>query len=57
MNLEEWKQLCRKARENEFDYLQIDRFARIVEGRYTIRYCIENTNTKRNPETKPFWLT
>ena len=25
MNLEEWKQLCRKAWKNEYDYLQIDR--------------------------------
>ena len=37
MNLEEWKQLCRKAWENDYDYLQIDRFAKIGEGRYTIR--------------------
>ena len=36
MNLEEWKQLCRKAPENEYDYIQIDRFAKIGEGWYTI---------------------
>ena len=29
MNLYEWKQLCRKAWENDYDYLQIDRFAKI----------------------------
>ena len=28
MNLEEWKQLCRKAWENDYDYLQIGRFAK-----------------------------
>ena len=39
MNLEEWKQLCRKAWENDYDYLQIDRFAKIGEGGYTIRNC------------------
>ena len=43
MNLEEWKQLCRKARENEYDYLQVDSFAKIGNGRYTIRNC-----TKKN---------
>ena len=29
MNLVGWKQLCRKAWENEYEYLQIDRFAKI----------------------------
>ena len=33
MNLEEWKQLCRKAWENDHDYLEIDRFAKIGNGR------------------------
>ena len=33
MNLHEWKQLCRKAWENDYDYLQIDRFAKIGNGR------------------------
>ena len=37
MNLEEWKQLCRKAWETENEYLQLDRFAKIREGRYTIK--------------------
>ena len=32
MNMGEWKQLCRKACEIEYDYLQIDRFAKIGEG-------------------------
>ena len=39
MNLEEWKQLCRKAWENDYDFLQIGRFAKIGNGRYTIRNC------------------
>ena len=42
MNLEEWKQLCRKARENGYEYLQRDRFAKVGEGRYTIRKCNKN---------------
>ena len=29
MNLEEWKQLCPKAWENGYDYLQMDRFAKV----------------------------
>ena len=33
MNLQEWKQLCHRAWENHYDYLQIDRFAKIGEGK------------------------
>ena len=54
MNLEEWKQLCRKAWENDYDYLQIDRFAKIGNGRYTIRICNKNKYIECTPETKPF---
>ena len=54
MHLEEWKQLCRKAWENDYDYLQIDRFAKIGEGRYTIRNCDKNKYIECTPETKPF---
>ena len=36
MNLEEWKPLCREAWENDYDYLQTERFAKKGEGRYTI---------------------
>ena len=54
MNLEEWKQLCRKAWENDYDYLQIDRFTKIGEVRYTIRNCIKNKYIECTPETKPF---
>ena len=32
MNLEEWKQFCRQAWENEYDYLQLDRFAKTKRG-------------------------
>ena len=54
MNLDERKQLCRKAWENDYDYLQIDRFAKIGNGRYTIRNCNENNYIECTPETKPF---
>ena len=54
ISLEEWKQLCRKAWENELDYLQIDRFAKTGEVRYTVRTYSKNTYIECTPETKPF---
>ena len=54
MNLDEWKQLCRKAWENDYDYLQIDRFAKIGNGRYTIRTSNKTMYTECTPETRPF---
>ena len=54
MNLEEWKQLRRRAWENDYDYLQMDRFAKIGKGMYTIRNCNKTIYTECTPETKPF---
>ena len=54
MNLVEWKHFCRKARENDYEYLQIDRFAKIGKGRYTNSNCNKSTYTECKPETKPF---
>ena len=54
MNLEERKQLCHEAWENKYDYLQIGRFAKVGDGRYTIRNCNKNTYIECIPETKPF---
>ena len=51
---EEWKQLCRKAWENDYDFLQIDRFAKIGRGRYSVRNCDKNNYIEGTPETKPF---
>ena len=53
MNLEEWKQLLHKAWENEYEYLQIDRFAKLGEGRATTGYYNKTTHTECTPETKP----
>ena len=53
MTLEEWKQLCRKAWENDYN-LQLDRFAKTGEGRYTIRNCNKTTYTEFTSETKYF---
>ena len=49
-NLEEWKQLCRKAWENVYDCLQSDRFAKTGQGRYAIRNCNRNTFRECTPE-------
>ena len=57
MDLEQWKQLCRKAWENEYEFLQIDRFAKIGEGRYTISNCNKTNYIEDTPETKHFWLS
>ena len=54
MSLEEWIQLCRKAWENDHDYLQIERLAKKGEGMYTIRNCNKSTYTECTPEMKPF---
>ena len=52
MNLEERKQLRRKAWEKDYEFLQIDRFAKIGEGRYTIRNCNKITYIECTHETK-----
>ena len=41
--LQEWKSLCRKAWENDYEYLQIDKLAKIGEGSYNIRNCNKTT--------------
>ena len=53
MDLHEWKQPCREAWENEYDFLQIDRFAKIGEGRYTVEIVIKYLY-RLHLETKPF---
>ena len=54
MILIEWKQLCCKAWENDYDFLQRDRCVKIGKGRYTIKNCNNTTYTEGTPETKPF---
>ena len=41
MNIEEWKQLCRKAWENDYDYLLIDRFAKIEKAGILLKIVIK----------------
>ena len=54
INLQNWKQLCRKAWEIDCDCSQIVRFAKVGEGRYTIRNCNKKTYEECTPEMKPF---
>ena len=54
MNLEECKQLCLMAWDDDYIYSQLNRFAKKGEGRYTIRNCIKSTHVECTPETKPF---
>ena len=54
MNVEEWKQLCREAWENDYDFFQTERFAKIGDGRYTIRKCNKNSCMECTPQKKLF---
>ena len=54
MNLQEWKDICRKAWKNDYEYLQKDTFAKIQNGRYTFRNCNKTTYIECTTETKPF---
>ena len=53
MNQGKWKHLCRKSWENEYEYLQIFRFAKLGEGRYAIRNYTKTTYIECTPKTKP----
>ena len=54
MNINEWKQLRHRAWENGYERLQIDIFAKIGQGRYTLRNCNKTTYIECTSETKPF---
>ena len=54
MNYDEFKDLCRKSWEEDYNYLYIDRSKKRDRGKYCI--CNENkrTYTEATPQTKPF---
>ena len=54
MKLKEWKELCHKAWENHYEYLQLDRFAKMGEGGYVIRNFHKTIYIELTPETKTF---
>ena len=57
MNLEEWKEFCRRAWENDYEYLHIDRFAKIRKCRYTNGNCNKKTYIECTPEMKLFYFS
>ena len=54
MSLDERKPLCRKVWENDYGYLQVDRFAKIGEVRYSTRNCLKTTYIEGTTKTKQF---
>ena len=54
MNYDEFKELCRKLWDEDYNYLCIDRSKKRDPGKYCI--CNENTRTyiEATPQTKPF---
>ena len=54
MGFDEFKELCRKSWDEDYNYLSFDRSEKRDQGRYCI--CNENKNTYLEciPETKPF---
>ena len=54
MSIQDWKPLLRKAWGNEYDYLQIYRFAKKGESRYTYKNSNKTNYKGCTPETAPF---
>ena len=54
MNYDEFKELCRKSWEEDYNYLCIDRSKKRNQGRYCICNESENTYIEATPQTKPF---
>ena len=54
MNYDEFKDLCRKPWEDDYNYLCIDRSKKRDQGRYCICNESKNTYLEATPETKPF---
>ena len=52
MNLQERKQQCRTAWQNEYAFLKKDSFAKIAGGNYTIGNCNKTTYIEGIPDTK-----
>ena len=54
MNYDEFKELCRKSWEEDYNYLCIDRSKNRDQGRYC--FCNESKKTyiEAMPQTKPF---
>ena len=54
-SLQEWTKPVGKAWENEYDFRQTNRFAKLGGGKYTITNCNKTTYIECVPETKSFF--
>ena len=54
VNYDEFKDLCRKSWEEDYNYLCIDRSKKREQGRYCICNESKNTYIEATPQTKPF---
>ena len=54
MNYDEFKDLCRKSWEEDYNYLCIDRSKKRDQGRFCICNESKNTYSETTPQTKPF---
>ena len=54
MDYNEFKDLCRKSWEEDYNYLYIDRSKKRNQGRYCICNESKNTYIEATPQTKPF---
>ena len=54
MNYEEFKELCRKSWEEDYNYLYIDSFKKRDHGKYCICNESKKTYIEATPQTKPF---
>ena len=54
MNYNEFKELCRKSWEEDYNYLYIDRFKKRDQGTYCICNESKKTYIEATPQTKPF---
>ena len=54
MNYDEFKDLCRKSREEDYNYLYIDRSKKRDQGKYCICNESKKTYIEATPQTKHF---
>ena len=54
MSYDEFKELCRKSWEDDYNYLYIDRSKKRDQGKYCICNESKNTYLEATPQTKPF---
>ena len=57
MNYDEFKRLCKKSWDEDYNYLCIDRYKKRDQGRYCIYNENKNSYIECTQETKPFGLT